>query len=213
MMTDQNKIKNRGDCFKLFAACFYEPDKNLFIEERVCNNLSDLLNDWASGAAKAAGEMGLHLESLSQQQLSIDHAALFIGPFELIAAPYGSIYTGNHRQVMGETTIDTLRFYEDAGLSIDVKEPPDHIAIELEFMSYLCNKEAESSSTGSYGETERYRDMQVQFFRTTLQWVPQFCEAIEKGADNQFYRSLAECLSRFMVSCRQVYDKTATTSA
>ena len=35
---------------------------------------------------------GFESEALSQEQLSIDHAALFVGPFELIAAPYGSVY-------------------------------------------------------------------------------------------------------------------------
>jgi TorA maturation chaperone TorD len=211
-MTDQDKIVIRGNCFKLLAACFYEPEKELFIEEKVCDNLKNLLNEWASDAAKAAGEMDLCLENISQEQLSIDHAALFVGPFELTAAPYGSVYAEDSRQLMGETTINTLRFYEDAGLSVDVKEPPDHIAIELEFMSHLCSKEAESSSAGNHGEAEKFREMQVQFFRTALQWVPQFCDSIRKGSDNLFYQSLADCLSRFMVSCDQVYSKVSITS-
>jgi len=213
MMTDQNKTITRGDCFKLLAACFCEPEKDLLIEEHVCENLNNLLSDWASEASMAAGEMALSLKAISQEQLSIDHAALFVGPFELIAAPYGSIYSEGNRLLMGETTIDVLRFYEEAGLSVDIKEPPDHIAIELEFMSYLCIKEAESSSDGNLGEAERYREMQLQFFRKYLHWGQQFCESIKKGSDNQFYQSLADCLSRFMVSCDQVYDKPATTSA
>ncbi|MBT8334038.1 MAG: molecular chaperone TorD family protein, partial [Deltaproteobacteria bacterium] len=127
-MADQREIINRGNCFKLLAACFYEPDKDLLLEEQVCENLSKLLDTWASGAAKAAGEMALSLKTCSQDQLSIDHAALFVGPFELIAAPYGSVYKEQYRQVMGETTIDVLRFYQDAGLAVEIKEPPDHIA-------------------------------------------------------------------------------------
>lgn len=212
-MTDQDTVVIRGNCFKLLAACFYEPEKELFIEEKVCENLKNLLSEWAPDAAKSAGEMDLCLENISQEQLSIDYAALFVGPFELIAPPYGSVYTEDSRQLMGKTTIDTLRFYEDAGLSVDVKEPPDHIAIELEFMSHLCSNEAESSSAGNHEEAEKIREMQVQFFRTALQWVPQFCGSIKKGSDNLFYQSLADCLSRFMVSCEQVNSKVEKTSA
>lgn len=212
-MTDLNKIKTRGDCFKLLAACFYEPDKDLFLEERVCDNLRRLLNGWASGAAKAAGEMDLSLEALSQEQLSVDHAALFIGPFELIAAPYGSVYSEGQRQLMGDTTINTLRFYENAGLALDVKEPPDHIAIELEFMSYLCRKEVEASGAGDYKDAEKFRDMQIQFFNTSLGWTQQFCDSIKQGSENSFYHSLADCLSRFMVSCEHVYSRVSKTPA
>ena len=212
-MTELRNIINRGNCFKLLAACFYEPDKNLLLEEQVCENLSKLLDLWASGAAKAAGEMTLGLKTCSQEQLSIDHAALFVGPFELIAAPYGSVYKEKNCQVMGESTVDVLRFYQNAGLSVDIKEPPDHIAIELEFMSYLCNKEAESVANGNYEERETYRHLQRQFFQSAMEWVPRFCDAIKQGTSNPFYSGLADCLGRFMVTCERFYIKTAEINA
>jgi TorA maturation chaperone TorD len=212
-MTDQRDIIIRGNCFKLLAACFYEPDKDLLLEEQVCENLSKLLDTWASGAAKAAGEMTLSLKTCSQDQLSIDHAALFVGPFELIAAPYGSVYKEQNRQVMGKSTIDVLRFYQDAGLAVEIKEPPDHIAIELEFMYYLCTKEADSLANGHQEEAEKFRSLQRQFFQTSLEWVPRFCETIKLGTSNPFYSGLADCLGRFMVTCERFYVKTAEINA
>ena len=153
-MIDQNTVLTRGNCFKLLAACFYEPNRDLFVEEQVCNNLKELLKGWASGAAKAASDMHLSLTNTDQAQLSIDHSALFLGPFELIAAPYGSVHLEKNRQVMGDSTIGVLRSYQDAGVSVEAKEPPDHIAIELEFMYYLCTKEAEAISDAQW-----YRQM------------------------------------------------------
>lgn len=208
-MTDQRNIINLGNCFKLLAACFYEPDKEMLLEEQVCENLSKLIDTWASGAAKAASEMNLSLKTCSQDQLSIDHAALFIGPFELIAAPYGSVYKEKNRQVMGDSTVDVLRFYQNAGLSVEIKEPPDHIAIELEFMYYLCTKEADSLANGHQEEAEKFRSLQRQFFQTSLEWVPEFCHSIKKGTNNPFYSGLADCLGRFMATCTQIYVKTA----
>lgn len=212
-MTYKSDIVTRGNCFKLLAACFYEPDKDLFLEERVCENLRDLLSGWAPGAAGAASEMALCLRNCPQDKLSLDHAALFVGPFELLAAPYGSVYLEKNRQVMGDSTISVLRSYQDAGLLVDVKEPPDHIAIELEFMYYLCTKEVEAESLGREEESENYRIQQKEFFQLSLQWVPQFCDSIRQGSDNQFYTSLADCLSGFIVTCEQFYGKQTVQAA
>ena len=195
----------RGNCFKLLAACFYEPEKELFLEEQVCSNLEKLLEEFAPGAAQAAGEMNRAMKTLPQDQLNIDHAALFIGPFELIAAPYGSVFSEKNRQLMGETTARVKRFYDDAGLEVNEQEPPDHIAIELEFMHHLCMQEAEASSSDNHQEALNYRKTQEHFFNAVLGWVPDFCNAIRKGSENLFYRALADCLERFIVTVSQLY--------
>lgn len=197
----------RGNCFKLLAACFYEPDRDLFIEEQVCPNLQSLLDGWASGASTAANNMNLTIKAANQDNLSVDHAALFVGPFELIAPPYGSVYLEKQRRVMGDTTMEVLRHYQNAGLSVDIKEAPDHIAIELEFMHHLCMKEAESSASGDEREVEKFMELQRDFYFNALKWVPQFCSAIREGSRSPFYIELANCLERFMVTCRQIYDK------
>lgn len=204
-MVSQTDAITRGNCFRLLAACFYEPEKDLFVEENLCQNLRDLLDGWASGAAKAASDMGLALSNLKQEELSISHAELFIGPFELIAPPYGSVYLEKNRQIMGDTTIDVLKSYEEAGLSVDEKEPPDHIAIELEFMSFLSTREAEARAEGKAIEAENFFGKQKDFYNNYLRWVSNFCEAIKQGTKSPFYQSLADCLDRSMVTCRKFY--------
>ncbi len=200
-----NDTVTRGNCFKLLAACFYEPDRNLFIEEQVCENLQKLLAGWADGAARAAANMALSLKALDQKQLSIDHAALFLGPFELLAPPYGSVYIDKQRQVMGDSTMQVLQKYREAGLSVEVKEAPDHIAIELEFMHYLCMKEAEAEAAGDRQGAAKYRELQSQFHHHALCWVPQFCSDIRESSKSPFYTDLANCLERFMASCGRNY--------
>lgn len=200
-MNSRNNTILRSDCYKLLAACFYEPDKNLLVEERVCENLADLLARLDPDAGRAAAEMVLALRDLTQEQLSIDHAALFIGPFELIAAPYGSVYMDQGRRIMGDSTLGVLRFYQDAGLEVDGGEPADHIVIELEFMYYLAQMEAAAMADGLEDAVAGYRQLQHRFFATWLQpWVFEFCRSISTGTDNPFYRSLADCLGRFMIS-------------
>ena len=201
VMTDITPTVRRGDAYKLLAACFYEPEKQVFLEENVCENLAQLLNYFTPEGAKAAEDMLLALQKYDQQQLSIDHAALFVGPFELIAAPYSSVWREQQRLVMGDCTMDVKRFYDETDLQTDVSEPPDHIAIMLEFMSYLCQKEAEAVSCSALEDAKEYVDLQKRFFREVLSpWIADFCNAIVKGTENEFYTNLATALSRYIKS-------------
>ncbi|MBE0584848.1 MAG: molecular chaperone TorD family protein, partial [Desulfofustis sp.] len=100
-------------------------------------------------------------------------------------------------------TMMVQRFYREAGLSIDVAEPPDHIAIELEFLFFLCRKEFE---TAAGEQRERFRTLQAAFFsQALLPWMKPFCSAIRSATDNRFYLALAACLEQFIESCRPLY--------
>lgn len=207
-MKEIDKILQRGDCFKLLAACFYEPDKQLFLEEELGENLEQLLESSSPSCVAAASQMKSGLKELSQEQLSIDHAALFIGPFELIAAPYGSVYIEEKRTVMGESTVNAAQYYQNADVSVDIKEPPDHIAIELEFMHYLCSKEAAALNDNLIEDIHHIRQQQIGFYFSALKpWAGKFCEAIRVGTDNGFYRNLADCLEQFLISCEVLYHE------
>ncbi|WP_163337450.1 molecular chaperone [Desulfopila sp. IMCC35008] len=207
-MKEIEETVQRGDCFKLLAACFYEPDKQLFLEEELTEKLEHLLQRQSPDGVAAAREMQSSLKTLGQEKLSVDHAVLFVGPFELTAAPYGSVYIEKKRTVMGGSTINVARLYQDAGVSVDIKEPPDHIAIELEFMYYLCAKEAASAREGKDEESCLFREKQKAFFFNALMpWAVDFCEAIRQGTDNGFYIHLSACLEQFLRSCKQLYSK------
>lgn len=213
-MKEFEKTLQRGDCFKLLAACFYEPDRQLFLEEELAEKLEQSLERLSPEGAAAARQMQNCLKELDQEKLSIDHAALFVGPFELLAAPYGSVYIEQKRTVMGGSTIHAARFYQEAGLSVDVKEPPDHIAVELEFMYYLCTKEAAATGDDPVEGDHLFREKQRGFYFTALKpWAHQFCEAIRRGTDNAFYLNLADCLDHFLISCERVYHEGQTVKA
>ncbi len=213
-MNDITVTTKRGDCFKLLAACFYEPDKQLFIEENICEKLEQLQKEIAPEGVQAAQQLLNALKKISQEKLSIDHAALFVGPFELIAAPYGSVYIENNRTVMGNSTMTAAQYYQEAGLTVEVKEPPDHIVIELEFMYYLCNREAITTSENIFDAGHQYRKLQERFYLHAMKpWIGDFCDAIRKGTDNEFYLHLAECLDCFLLSCENVYGKALTVNA
>ncbi|GAB4545487.1 MAG: hypothetical protein Kow0063_39580 [Anaerolineae bacterium] len=135
------------------------------------------------------------------EQLRIDYARLFVGPFELLAPPYGSVYLEGKRRVMGDSTIDARSRYQEAGLDIshDVKEAPDHIAIELEFMYYLIFKEIESFENADFESAMGYLGKQQAFLEEHLgAWATEFADSVEKNAGTDFYQNLARATKVFI---------------
>lgn len=57
---------------------------------------------------------------------------------------FESVY--NEGKLLQESTFQIARLYYEAGLHVedDFRLPPDHIAVELEFMAYLCFNEGKS---------------------------------------------------------------------
>lgn len=193
----------RGDCYRFLAACFYQPDKSLFIQENLLGNLKEGLKRICPPASKFVEKMEESLYKYTNEELLVDYAKLFVGPYELIAAPYGSVYLDKERKVMGDSTIKTMEFYREAGLEIskDFKELPDHIAVELEFMYYLIFKEIEALRKSDIETANKFIEMQNRFLNSFLGlWIDSFCEKIKNGTDNKFYKALAEGTSTFVMN-------------
>ncbi len=126
-----------------------------------------------------------------RQQAAIDHAKLVLGPFEILAAPWASFYLEEEPRLMGPTSLYAARAYADAGLAPGekLKDAPDHVTHELEFMYFLAFSEA---TTGD----SVWIDRQAVFWREHLgRWLPKFAEALADAAVHPFYRTLAETLT------------------
>lgn len=193
----QSKRKSEN-ALRLLAACFYEPDKALLMEEDLLGNLRECLSTEYPGAVAFVDSMDKAIQRYSNEELKVVHARLFLGPFALIAAPYGSVYLDEGRRVMGDSTMAVIKWYEQEGLarSEDCKDLPDHISVELEFVSFLAYKEINALENSDPSAADEYAAKQRSFADELLSpWVPEFCETIRKGTDNEFYTALADCLS------------------
>ncbi len=187
-----------SDCFRLLAACFYAPRKETFLEERFFTDLSNLLNRICPGIAPQATLLQSTSTQYSVEELAVEYARLFIGPFQVPAPPYGSIYLENEQRVMGETSMATLQLYQEAGLALDeeCKEPPDHIAIEFEFISFLSYQISAYLSNNKESNAHDYKKIRKTFINNFLGiWLLPFAESVRAATDNDFYAALAACLT------------------
>ena len=193
--------QQRADCYRLFAALFYPPQKEALMEEDVCANLTGLLETVCPTAQEHSQGLIQALEETESDVLSIANAKLFVGPFELHAPPYGSVYLEDANMLMGDTTVEVMKMYEHAGLSLsdENRDAPDHIAIELEFMHYLASKEVQALKSGDADEALEFLQVQHVFFDKYLSpWIEPFCDKIYESSESDFYKLLSMCLSIFM---------------
>ncbi len=194
-MTTVLEREQLADCFKLLAVFFYEPEIELWEEENILKRFSGMLEKTAPEIFPLACRMREAAEEIDGKDMAIDYAALFVGPFELPAPPYGSVYLDKMQRVMGDSTMMVLDRYREAGLKVDVQEPPDHIAIELEFIHFLLCAEIRAARQNDREEEQRLQNLRDQFLSTCLvPWIHPFCERIIKGTTNPFYTNLALCL-------------------
>lgn len=191
----------RADSYRFLSACFCLPKRELFSQENLFQNLTHALTRTCAGAAVFSSEMEKAFLEADEEELMVEYAKLFVGPFELKAPPYGSIYLDGERRVMGNSTMEVIKLYQEAGLVMDkdFKELPDHIAVELEFMYYLIYKEMEALEKLEKDKALALGEIRNHFFnRFFSPWIPPFCEKIKETTDNHFYIALADCLSAFV---------------
>lgn len=191
--------KARCDAYKYLAACFHVPNGEL---TTMLKGLEHQLGVLGFGALSYATLMRNEFESLKDlEELKIDFARLFVGPYSLLAPPYGSIYLERERKLMGNSTQYLLETYRESGvdLSANFRDAPDHIAAELEFMYFLVFKEVEALKNSDIETTINFLEKQRAFLRQHLGiWVFEFADSIEEKAATDFYKNLARATKAFM---------------
>jgi len=181
--------------YRLLSASLYQPSSE-WGEADLFGHLRQALQTVAPSVAERVDDMEGSLKELGETELAVVYSRLFVGPFSLEAPPYGSFYLEPEKKVMGETTVAVRNFYLQAGLVLDenFEELPDHMAVELEFLSYLLQRAA--AAAGDAPESAAYWiNLRRDFIRMYLGgWYAAFCAAIRTATDNPFYRAHADCL-------------------
>jgi len=120
------------------------------------------------------------------EELELEYNRLFYGPGELLCPPYESIY--KEKKLFGKATLEVINIYGkyDFQLNKEITEIPDHIALELEFMSFLCKN--------------KLLQGQLSFLKEHLMpFVKKFYEVLEDCARIDLYKNIAKLLVKFVM--------------
>lgn len=181
---DISKKIETANCYKFFAECFYYPEEN---QLKLIKSYDKKLPQNLAGLLDSLGD---------EKELQIDFSKLFLGPFKVLSPPYGSVYLEEGKTIQGESTLDVIRLYQEDGLKVDLKEPADHIAVELEFMYYLASKEIEAIENKDLERANLYLNKQYSFIQRHLsKWIPEFTDSICANTKEVFYKKIAIALN------------------
>ena len=170
-----------GEWIMDFREAFYLLDEKFF---------NDCLRSFEQAIFRA--------EEGEQSVMALEYTRLFIDSCPYAIAPlYGSFYLQKEGLDSTQMISGVLCFYLEAGFDLkgDMRDLPDHIVPELEFMGIRAGEESQSSGN----EKIKLEEIQMNFlFRFILPWVPTFCEKVVEHSRYSFYHNLGNLTKEFI---------------
>lgn len=198
---DHAKGVARADLCRFLAACYYEPGPE-FSEEHLFDSMSDAASRVDADFAACARRLGRQFADAGPDRLLLDYTRLFLGPIDILAKPYASVWLEpGSSGLMQESTVAVTALYEEGGFDIaeDFRELPDHVAVELEFLYLLIYRQNQAQQSADATALAEADGLRRRFLHNHLgRWVAPFSAAVKSGAQEAFYRELADLTERFV---------------
>ncbi len=122
---------------------------------------------------------------------------------------YESAYLGDDPSAAGWLLVRLESEYAKMGLSTvrTVQEAPDHVAVELEFMAFLCQREAEAWEENDLPQALQECRRQSNFLRKHLVWwVPEYARRLAALDQLSVFAAASRALWAFLVYDGDILD-------
>ncbi len=213
-----NIAQNRASVYHLLTLLFRDPTPELaeyLLSGKLYQEAQDLVQ-WLDADAsifdKAFAALtqattenkGQNLDDILRG-LKVEYARLFIGPGPALVSPYQTIYCDPPHPdgsvvMMGQSAARVKKAYQEAGLTVasDYREPPDHIAVEFEFLYYLCKRESDAWQEDN-NAARKWRSLERRFIDENLgKWALEFCRQVTEVSQIGFYVAVALLADTFI---------------
>lgn len=131
--------------------------------------------------------------------LQHEYDRLFCHRTTILCPIYEVEYDENRAVSQGAILADIAGFYRAFALELAVNERPDHLALELEFMSFLAYKEALALQNNLQEQAALCRDAQKKFLEAHVgRWAHVFATKLLGETQVEFYAELATALQEFI---------------
>jgi len=205
MMDVLKEAEERSKSFYLLSYFFLEKPQNFF-EKIKRKEFIDFFKNF-----KYFDDFFKEIENLKEEEilnrLRIDYTRLMKGIKEGYSPlpPYESCYRGKKLTDYE----DVLNFYKETNVGIDLKnEMPDHIGIELKFISVLAYKEKKYLERKDLKEAEKFLNYQKKFLeKHILKWVLDFLKEMEEKATTNFYKGLSSITREILLDTKGRIDE------
>ena len=148
----------------------------------------------------------------TELELRIDYVRAFIGEGndgKSAAYPFESVYTSEKRLRMQDARDEVLAIYRTEGLNRaeDWHDDEDHVALELEFMQYLCEQLSKAVENDDLERANELLATQHGFLNEHLcNWVPLMTADMRTFARTNFYKGLAALTDGYLEVEQELLD-------
>jgi TorA maturation chaperone TorD len=144
----------------------------------------------STGSSQVIKEIDENQNNNDYKDLIIDdYQRLFVGPNEILAPLWESVYKTKDKLLFGDIELEVRRFYGSAGLNIKGNETADYLPLELSFMSRLCDVNEEGDLENINENLTKQHDFLKEHL---LSWIPLWAEDVNQNAETQFWRGFAQ---------------------
>ncbi|MBI3159843.1 MAG: molecular chaperone TorD family protein [Chloroflexi bacterium] len=186
---DNAQALQRAQIYRFLSEAFLYPREDWTMDIPLVNEIASRLN-WP--------EARLDIPPLALEDLQAAHRFAFGAAGSLC---YETEYGLPHEYRQSQELADLGGFYRAFGFQMggSTRERPDHLAVELEFMSVLALKEALACENGSDDHAEICVDAARKFVQDHLgRWFELFRQSLALTAGDSPFARLAEYATAFL---------------
>jgi len=200
---------NRSRMYQLLGAAFAFPDEDFFEavhDGTFATTLAEMCVGLPYDLTRAA-TLDLIAGGTSCAEFESEYIRLFdVGPAGPPCPLYGGMYIGDRMKVMEDAT----RFYNffHLRLSPQMRELPDHITTELEFLHYLTFREAAACQNG-LDVSSLLRAERDFLARHLCKWLPKLQARLAKQSALPFFPALVRFAAAFLAADQAYATATA----
>jgi TorA maturation chaperone TorD len=202
----ESAARARSDLYRYLAGLFLETAG----EAAVAQLLRPETLDELAHAYGASSVKGLRALEPDTGGIAAEFDTLFRIPVAGYVPACESAYRdtepgGKRREghLYGPSCRAAARLMMEAGAEIpaEVNKPPDHIGVELLFLSFLCEQESEARKEGNADSLERWLGRELRFLRDhPSEWIESFRRRVEQSVPGGFYAGLSRLAEGVLLS-------------
>lgn len=133
------------------------------------------------------------------------YVRLFVVNPDGLCPPYASHYLAPEAPAWVIAEVEREYASSSVSLAPSLSEPPDHVAVELEFLSLLCGEEAQAWGRGALRDGMERLQVESRFLTSHLcRWVPEFARMVALEDGGGFYSLTTESMRTFVEHDREL---------
>ena len=195
----ERRQEEQALAYRFLGRCFHEPPSADWMAALARDRP---FRSWPFPSPEADTAAGLDLlaafcenwNPATLRTLTWDFTRLFVGPGEMRAAPWESVYRSKTKLTFQEPTLQVRALYERFGFESPTvhREPDDHLALELDFLAAMSVLATEAARGGDAERLSTCFETQRALLQDhLLAWAPRCLGRVVEHAETDYYRGAA----------------------